>query len=161
MATEVGLTTINVFNSQSDFDSHASEIGNDELSLVKIENLEIPGYVKSRGCKLLPFEFNNLTLLYDNNVTSGDITLSQPYTNFDGMLFEIIVDGNNRFYYQFISTWELSQAKARYLENKTLRYYEIARCTWYWNFDLAELTPTLLPVGQENSRIGRIYGVTV
>lgn len=161
MATEVGLKTINIFNSESDYEEHQAELGADELSLVKIDNLKVNGSVIANGAKLLPVQYNNLTLLVGtaHNITSGNITLNQPYTNFDGLLFEVIVDGNNRWYYQFISTWELSQALVRYKENNTMRYYEIARCSWYWNFDLSKLTTTNLVVGQENSRIGRIYGV--
>lgn len=160
MATEQNLTTINIFGSQTDFDSHTSEIREDELSLIKINDLEIPGSVYSKGAKLRPLEFNNLTLLCDFNTGTGNITLSQPYTDFDGLLFETANDGRSMWHYSFISTWELSQAKQRYFENDTLKSYDISFGAWYWTLNLQTMTTTNLAMSSENSWIFKVYGVT-
>lgn len=119
--------------------------------------------LKKRCC---PTEFDDdeLTILMDTALGSGNITLSQPYTNFDGLLIEYCDNNQNAFNMKYISTAELNHRIARAIEIKTESGATIALLSGeqYWRIWCGKsrgFTNTNFPVWAENAVIQRIYGV--
>lgn len=163
MATEQMLKRIHVFSSQSSFNANKGLVGSDEIALVKATNIEVPGYVSANGAKLQPITFKKMTLLAGKSpVGSGDIQLSQPYTNFDGLYFVFGNDSNNYYHYNFIPTAELTRmiglAKS-WGANKTII---LSKNYYYWAINASTTTTTLLKTGEsENSYFCACYGVNI
>lgn len=108
------------------------------------------------------FDADELTLLA-SDIGSGTITLSQPYTNFDGLLIDSATDSGDALYRHYISVPDLQNI---------IRYQRLARgrdatislvnCGWYWQIyvhDAKGFTPTTFPSWKENCLIKRLYGV--
>lgn len=119
--------------------------------------------LKKRCC---PTEFDDdeLTILMNTPLATGAITLSQPYTNFDGLLIEYCDDNQNAFNMKYISTAELNFRIARAIELKTESAATIALLSGeqYWRIRCGKsrgFTNTNFPVWNENAIIQRIYGV--
>ena len=108
------------------------------------------------------FDDDELTILMETAIGSGDITLSQPYTNFDGLLIEYADDDSNDLRRKYISVAELNARikRATILQNNpTISLFNDQQ---YWFIFVAEskgFTTTHFPVWKENAKLFRIYGV--
>lgn len=110
------------------------------------------------------FDEDELTVLMDTPLGTGNITLQQPYTNFDGLLIEYCDDNQNAFNMKYISTAELNHRIARSIEIKKESGATISLLSGeqYWRIWCGKsrgFTNTNFPVWAENSVIMRIYGV--
>lgn len=161
MASEMNLSKVNVFPSETVFENNKGSVSQDELSIVKLTNLEIPGYVLSNGYKLLPVGFKNMTILTDVNQGSGIINLSQPYTNFDGLYFVFGDNSENNFHSVFISTWDLTRMIAFAKSKGTNKQILLTSAHYYWSINASTSTTTELFVGSENSYFYQCYGITL
>lgn len=111
------------------------------------------------------FDDDELTLLKDTPLGAGTITLSQPYTDFDGLLIEYTDDNSNAFNRRYISTAELNYRIARSIAIKggesgaTISLISGEQYWRIWCGKSRGFTTTTFPVWTENSVICRIYGV--
>lgn len=163
MASETNLSKVNVFPSEATYNANKASIGTDEISLVKVDNIVVPGYVSAGGVKLQPITFKKMTLLAGGTPTgSGNITLSQPYTNFDGLYFVFGNDGNSYYHYNFIPVAELTRliglAKSWGANKRVL----LTKSYYYWAMNATTSTTTFLDTsGEENCYFCACYGVTI
>lgn len=162
MATETNLSKVNVFPSEATYNANKASIGTDEISLVKVDNIVVPGYVSAGGAKLQPIEFKNMTVLADVNQGSGNIVLSQPYTNFDGLYFIFGDDDQNYYSNNFISTWKLTQMIAFAKSKGSNKQILLTTADYYWGINASTSTTTTLVTGEtENCYFYRCYGITL
>lgn len=111
------------------------------------------------------FEDDELTVLMDAPLSTGKITLSQPYTDFDGLLIEYTDDNGNAFARKYMSTAELNTRIARSISIKgseSAATIALLSGEQYWRIWCGKsrgFTPTTFPAWTENSIIYRIYGV--
>lgn len=163
MATEQMLARIHVFPSESSFNTNKGSVGANEISLVKTTNLAVPGYVSANGAKLQPITFKKMALLTSGTPQgSGDIKLSQPYTNFDGLYFVFGNDSNNYYHYNFIPTAELTRMIGLAKSWGTNKVIMLTKSFYYWAINASTTTTTLLKTGEsENSFFCACYGVTI
>ncbi len=114
-----------------------------------------------------PIDFDNdeLTILLNTEATSGTLTLSQPYTDFDGLLIEFADNDENAFNLQYISTVELNYKIARSIDIKggektaTISFISGEQYWRIWCGKSRGFTTTTFPCWTENCNIFRIYGV--
>lgn len=160
MATETKLGTVHVFNSETAFNTNKDSVGSSDIALVKIENLEMPGYVSSRDVKLLPIYITDdrITQLC-GEYASGNITLSQPYTNFDGLLIVATGDGSSDWERFFLSSAEITARLALAKTNNA--YAALFHNNKYWCIRYDSTTTTFINSEAENCRIKAIYGVNL
>lgn len=162
MATEQMLARIHVFPSESSFNENKGSVGANEISLVKTTNLAVPGYVSANGAKLQPITFKKMTLLTSGTPQGiGDIQLSQPYTNFDGLYFIFGNDQDNYYHYNFIPTEELTRMIGLAKSWGTNKYISLTNSYYYWTINASTTTTTTLKQGGENSYFRVCYGVTI
>lgn len=108
---------------------------------------------------------DELTLLMDTQLATGTITLSQPYTDFDGLYIEYTDDALNAFNTKYISTAELNYRIARSIALKggesgaTISLISGEQYWRIWCGKSRGFTTTTFPVWAENCIIPRIYGV--
>lgn len=108
------------------------------------------------------FDEDELTLLA-SDINMGTITLSQPYTNFDGLLIDMTSDNGDSFFRRYISVSDLtdainSQIKSRG-DNATVAFID-GQNYWYIYVHASKgFTTTTFPAMKENSLIKRLYGV--
>lgn len=111
------------------------------------------------------FDDDELTLLMDTQLATGTITLSQPYTDFDGLYIEYTDDALNAFNTKYISTAELNYRIARSIALKggesgaTISLISGEQYWRIWCGKSRGFTTTTFPVWAENCIIPRIYGV--
>nr|CAI9750344.1 tail fiber protein [Autographiviridae sp.] len=109
------------------------------------------------------FDDDELTVLMGTPIGGGAITLSQPYTDFDGLLIENTNDSRNKLNRTFISTAEFNARMQRAKEIKpTAANMNLLMNAWEWEIWVLEskgFTPTYFPNYEENCVIERIYGV--
>lgn len=111
------------------------------------------------------FDEDELTILLDTAMATGTLTLSQPYTNFDGLLIEYTDDNGNAFNCKYMSTAELNHRIARSISIKgseSAATIALLSGEQYWRIWCGKsrgFTTTTFPVWTENSIIYRIYGV--
>ena len=107
------------------------------------------------------FDDAELTKLMIAAIGRGTITLSHPYTDFDGLLIDFTDDDANLLNSKYISTAELNRRieRAKYLGMESLflisEYY-------YWAIWITEsrgFSTTSFPNRGENCKIMQIYGV--
>ena len=162
MATEQMLARIHVFPSESSFNENKDSVGANEISLVKTTNLAVPGYVSANGAKLQPITFKKMTLLTSGTPQgSGDIELSQPYTNFDGLYFVFGNNSDDYYNYNFIPTAELTRMIGLAKSWGTNKYITLTNSFYYWAINASTTTTTTLKIGHENSYFRACYGVTI
>lgn len=107
------------------------------------------------------FDDDELTALIDTPIGNGSITLSQPYTDFDGLLIDYTADNNNFVSSAYISTAELNRrvAVAKSV-NATVIFLFDNR--YFWTIYITEakrFSPTFFPYEDDNCIIQQIYGV--
>ena len=113
----------------------------------------------------IAFDDDELTILLNTEVTSGTLTLSQPYTDFDGLLIEFTDNDENAFNRQYISTVELNYKIARSIDIKggentaTISFISGEQYWRIWCGKSRGFTTTTFPCWVENCNILRIYGV--
>ena len=109
------------------------------------------------------FDTDELTVLMDTAIGSGTIKLSQPYTDFDGLLFENTNDDRNKLNRTYISVAEFNARMARAKEIKpTAPTMNLLTNPWEWSIWLSEsrgFSSTSFPVYAENCVMERVYGV--
>ena len=109
------------------------------------------------------FDDDELTVLMDTPIEKGAITLSQPYTDFDGLLIENTNDDRYKLNRTFISTAEFNARMQRAKEIKpTAATMNLLTNAWEWDIWVLEsegFTSTYFPNYTENCVIERIYGV--
>ena len=109
------------------------------------------------------FDDDELTVLMDTPIRKGAITLSQPYTDFDGLLIENTNDDRYKLNRTFISTAEFNARMQRAKEIKpTAATMNLLTNAWEWDIWVLEsegFTSTYFPNYTENCVIERIYGV--
>ena len=111
------------------------------------------------------FDDDELTLLMDTLLATGTITLSQPYTDFEGLYIEYTDDNCNALNSKYISTAELNYRIARSIALKggeSDATISLISGEQYWCIRCGKsrgFTTTTFPVWTENCIISRIYGV--
>ena len=107
------------------------------------------------------FDDDELTALMDTPTSRGNITLSRPYTDFDGLLIDATSDDYTAFDRRYISTAELNKRIARVKEVGGRAIYLI-NGNIYWAINITEaagFSTTFFPYNGENCAIQQIYGV--
>ena len=114
------------------------------------------------------FDDDELTVLIDTPIGTGSITLPQPYTNFDGLLFDIASDTYDRLESAYISTTEINRRRKRAIEIGHPTFHLFSSQYW-WAIDGTDasgfsttvfpLAPSVNGIYGENCTIMRIYGV--
>ena len=102
-----------------------------------------------------------MTLISTNTpLGAGTITLSQPYTNFDGLFIQYSNDSRGAYNSVFISIWDFQKrieiAKSN---NKTSIALFDNRNYWYININTS--TTTSFVNTDENCYMEAIYGVNI
>lgn len=97
------------------------------------------------------------TVLFEdiNGLNSGDLTLSQPFTNFTYLMINQTNDSQSYRKLYIIPTWLLN-----YALSEMDRDYLLGDSANYWQIKTyaGGSTTTLLKIGGENSRMRGIYG---
>lgn len=109
--------------------------------------------------KLLPLHFKNFTRLA-GGLGQGDIVLSKPYTDFDGLYFEYTDDNRNFWSTCFISSWELTHRIDR-AKAANHPYVELFSGLNFWRITTTGTTTKLLKSYDDNCYIEHVYGVTL
>lgn len=107
------------------------------------------------------FDDAELTELMLGAVGSGNITLLQPYTDFDGLLIDYTGDNGNFLSSAYISTAELNRrmAVAKSVDATVIFLFE---ARYFWTIFITEakkFSPTYFPYEDDNCVIQQIYGV--
>lgn len=161
MATESNLGTLHVFNSEESFNSNKNNVGSSDIAIVKIENLEISGYVSSGGIKLQPIHIADakMEVLVDTPQGTGNIVLPKAYTKFDGLYVVIVNDDRNSVKGVFISSAEISRRIA-YAKSTGKNWLLADNGGSVWRCTNTSTTKNLI-YSYENCCIDKIYGVTL
>ena len=104
------------------------------------------------------FDDDELTALIDAPINSGDISLSQPYTDFDGLLIYCGSTGRNSVDSVYISSAEINRKIETTMSIGAQRFFLFSQqlfCTCI----AGECTATKLPIADKNCDIIRIHGV--
>ena len=107
------------------------------------------------------FDDDELTELIDAPIGTGDVTLSQPYTDFDGLLIDYAGDNGNYVISAYISTAELNRRVAVAKSAKATVIHLLEK-HYYWTIYITEasgFSSTYFPCQGENCQIKHIYGV--
>ena len=107
------------------------------------------------------FDDAELTELMLGAVGNGNITLLQPYTDFDGLLIDYTSDNGNFLSSAYISTAELNRrvAVAKSVDAPVIFLFD---SYYFWTIYITEakkFSPTYFPYEDDNCVIQQIYGV--
>lgn len=111
----------------------------------------------------VPAQFDDVPLvpLISSSLSSGDIILSQPYTDFDGLLMDFSSDNFNAWDSRYISTVELNRRIARARAARGSSIYLI-NGTIQWGINITStgnFSTTCFPWAHDNCVVQHIYGV--
>lgn len=107
------------------------------------------------------FDDDELTVLMNTPIGRGTITLSQPYTDFDGLLIDFSDDTGALLNSKYISTAELNRRIARAKDIGISSIFLLSEY-YYWAILITErngFSTTTFPNSGENCQIKCIYGV--
>lgn len=105
------------------------------------------------------FDDDELTVLMDTPADRGDIILSQPYTDFDGLLIDYTYDSGSRYVRDYISSAEITHRKEECIKIGGSKF-ALFNGNFYWSILVNdEFSPTCFPEDTDNCMIQRIYGV--
>lgn len=107
------------------------------------------------------FDDDELTVLMNTPIERGTITLSQPYTDFDGLLIDFSDDDGALLNSTYISTAELNRRIARAKDIGISSIFLLSEY-YYWTIWITErngFSTTTFPNRGENCQIKCIYGV--
>jgi hypothetical protein len=109
------------------------------------------------------FDDDELTVLMNTPINEGTITLSQPYTDFDGLVFIVTNKNGRRWRRLYISVATL-QEQIKDCQNDAAHYYSTClfnEAYYWWIFvDAAhKFSETSFPEDGQNCIIQQIYGV--
>lgn len=105
------------------------------------------------------FDDDELTVLMDTPIDRGEIILSQPYTDFDGLLIVYTYDSGERYVRDYISSAEITHRKEECIKIGGSKF-ALFNGNFYWSLKVnAQFSPTCFPEDSDNCRIQRIYGV--
>lgn len=107
------------------------------------------------------FDDDELTVLMNTPIGRGTITLSQPYTDFDGLLIDFSDDDGALLNSKYISTAELNRRIARAKDIGISSIFLLSEY-YYWTIWITEragFSTTTFPNRGENCQIKCIYGV--
>lgn len=115
----------------------------------------------------VPTEFDDaeLTLLTNKKYgVDADVTLSQPYTNFDGLLIEYTGSNQTILSREYISTAEINKRveSVQSHPGKEPHAFFMINGTYYWSVSCAtqyNFSPTFFPNNDSDTVIFKIYGV--
>lgn len=115
----------------------------------------------------VPTEFDDaeLTLLTDKKYgVDADVTLSQPYTNFDGLLIEYTGSNQTILSREYISTAEINKRveSVQSHPGKEPHAFFMINGTYYWSVSCAtryNFSPTFFPNNDSDTVLFKIYGV--
>lgn len=103
------------------------------------------------------FDREELTLLTNTSSDSSGITLSKPYTNFDGLLLEITDENNAVITTLYVSTEEIERSKT---EASTLaNQFFLVNTYLFYVCSTQGLSSTFFPRVVANCVVMRVYGV--
>lgn len=107
------------------------------------------------------FDDDELTELMRGAVYNGNITLLQPYTNFDGLLIYYTADSGNFVGSDYISVAEFNRRVelAKKIDATSIFLFEKR---YFWTIFITEakkFSPTYFPYEDDNCIIQQIYGV--
>lgn len=108
------------------------------------------------------FDDAELTVLMGTPIAGKNITLSHPYTDFDGLLFEYTGSNKTIVSREYISTEEINSRVALAANSGEPHGIFIINGTYYWTIGTEKrfnFSPTFFPYNDANSVIWRIYGV--
>lgn len=152
MATTVSLTKIN-FMSEDTFNK-LSSLDSQQLYAVEASSL-ITSVMNNAGLKRPTF-----TVLFENTsgMNSGDINLSQPFTEFPYLLINVTNDNQTYRRPYVIPSW-LLDFSLRELDND----YLMGDSGTYWTIRTYAngSSTTFLKTGAENSKFRGIYGFSI
>lgn len=101
---------------------------------------------------------NRVTRIYQGSADSGDITLSQPYTNFKALLVVLCNDNWDCHASEMVSVYELQLRRSSRPADGQDRGYLLTKGTFWWG--LSPLTTSTKLVGyDDNCVIRAIYGI--
>lgn len=107
------------------------------------------------------FDDDELTVLMNTPIGRGTIILSQPYTDFDGLLIDFSDDDGALLNSKYISTAELNRRIARAKDIGISSIFLLSEY-YYWTIWITErsgFSTTTFPNRGENCQIKCIYGV--
>lgn len=105
------------------------------------------------------FDDDELTILMNTSLGNGDIILSQPYTDFDGLLIVYTDDDGQRYVRTYISSAEITHRKEECIKIGGSKF-ALFNGSFYWSISVNNnFSSTLFPEDTENCVIHRIYGV--
>lgn len=107
------------------------------------------------------FDDAELTELMLGAVGSGNITLLQPYTDFDGLLIDYTGDNGNFLSSAYISTAELNR-RVTVAKSRDATVIFLFDNHYFWTIFITEakkFSPTYFPYEDDNCVIQQIYGV--
>lgn len=105
------------------------------------------------------FDDDELTVIMNTSIGSGDITLSQPYTDFDGLLIVCTNDDHYHYIRHYISSTEITYRKEECIKLKR-PVFRLFDGDLYWSIKAnSKFSSTFFPVDKENCAIECIYGV--
>lgn len=105
------------------------------------------------------FDDDELTVLMDTPMDKGDIILSQPYTDFDGLLIVYTYDSGACYVRDYVSSAEITHRKEECIKIGGSKF-ALFNGNLYWVLKVnAQFSPTRFPEDTDNCRIQRIYGV--
>ena len=105
------------------------------------------------------FDDDELTVIAKGPFKTGDITLSKPYTDFDGLLIVSTNDNGHEYSRSYISSIEITHRKKESIKLQHPSFYLI-NGDIYWSIRAdSGFSPTYFPGFGENCIIHCIYGV--
>lgn len=105
------------------------------------------------------FDDDELTVIMNTPIGSGNITLSQPYTNFDGLLIVCTNDNHDYYTRHYISSTEITCRKDESIKLKHPTFYLFdGNIYWILNAN-SSFSTTFFPENKDNCIIECIYGV--
>lgn len=105
------------------------------------------------------FDDDELTVIAKGPFGNGAITLSQPYTDFDGLLLVCTDDDRNMYTRNYISSIEITRRKEESIKlNHPSFFLFDGKIYWAIRAD-SNFSPTYFPPADDNCTIECIYGV--
>lgn len=105
------------------------------------------------------FDDDELTVLMDTPIGNSDITLSQPYTNFDGLLIYHTNDSGWEYASTYISSAEITRRKEESIKIERPGF-SLINGRHFWGIRAnSKFSDTFFPIDNDNCAIQRIYGV--
>lgn len=165
--TVLKTATVKTLATTSDLPTKTSQLTNDSgfvnTASLETESKKWKDAYNNLRKRSIPAQFDDdeLTVLMNTPIGRGTITLSQPYTDFDGLLIDFSDDDGALLNSKYISTAELNRRIARAKDIGISSIFLLSEY-YYWTIWITELSgfsTTIFPNRGENCQIKCIYGV--